>query len=412
MSQKPNNTIFFGLDVGSSEVRCLIGRLEEETQTPAIIGVGSSPVSGVRKGVVVDIEETVSAISAAVEEAERIAGIGVDHATIGVNGSHISTLGSQGIIAVGGGREITIDDVARVEEAAATVQLPPNREIIQLFAREYSIDGQENIKDPLGMSGMRLEAETRLVTAATPSLRNLERTLGQAGIGVDNYVINPIAAATAVLSRRQRELGCVLLDMGAATTGLAIYEEGELLHAAVIPVGASHITNDLAIGLRTDIDTAEAVKREHAVTDLKPQAGGTTTIKIKGPGGDDSLTIDKREVANIATARLEEIFELARAQINRVKPDGRLPAGAVMVGGGANIEGVEELARDQLGLPATIGQLSGFSGVVDKLSDPTYVTPVGLMLENMEVDKTTGLFDVSLTAIKQLASAIRHRFKS
>lgn len=400
MSQTPNSDIYIGLDVGSTKACCVIGLAEEEAPAPSIIGVGSAPLTGVRKGVVVDIEETVSAISAAVEEAERIAGVRVERASIGVNGSHIATLSSQGIIAVGGSRDITIDDVERVEEAAATVQLPPNREIIQVFARAYSIDGQEHVKDPIGMSGMRLEVETKLVTGATPSLRNLERTITQAGISVDSRVVNPVAAAEVVLDKRQRELGSVVIDLGGGTTGLAVYEEGELLATRVIPVGSSHITNDLAIGLRTDIDTAEKVKREHVRIGGKTRKSQAESLSIKELSG-DVINVSQSEINDIARARLEEIFELVNEEITRVKPDQMLPAGAFLTGGGANVPGIEEFAKEALRLPVKVARPKGFSGIIDKISDPAYAVATGLMLENKQVARDHTLLATALSYIKE-----------
>lgn len=411
MSQKPNTNIFTGLDVGSTKVCCVIGLQEDDAPAPTIVGVGTAPGPGARKGVIVDIEDTVSAISAAVDEAERIAGTEVERATVGVNGGHLTTLGSQGIIAVGGGREITLEDIERVEEAASTVQLPPNREIIQIFARNYTIDGQENIKDPVGMSGMRLEVETRLITAATPSLRNLSRAVHQAGITVDSQTATPIAAAHVVLDKRQRELGSVVVDIGGGTTGIAVYDEGELLHASVIPVGSSHISQDLAIGLRTDIDTAEKVKLEHvAARDKHRQKQGVDSVSIEELNG-DVMTISRKEINSIARARLEEIFDLVNEEIVKVKPDLMLPGGVFLTGGGANLPGLDDFVKEALKLPAKVAKPRGFTGVINKINDPALAVPIGLMLENMEVAGMSRGMTVSLRGLKTTLRNIWDRFK-
>jgi cell division protein FtsA len=253
--------IFIGLDIGSTKVCCIVGLQEESAAHPSIIGVGMAPVSGLRKGEVIDIEETVSSITAAVDEAERISGVPIDRATINLDGAHVASMNSTGVIAVGrADQEITVEDVRRAEEAASAVQLPPNREIIQIFPRSFTVDGQTNIKDPVGMNGVRLEVETHIVTGAAPAIKNLHRSIYQAGIDIEGQVLVPLAAARAVLTKKQMELGCALVDIGGGTTGIAIYEEGEILYSSVLPVGASHITNDIAIGLRTDIEVAEKIK--------------------------------------------------------------------------------------------------------------------------------------------------------
>ena len=352
MPQTHTLPVAIGLDIGSTAVRCVIGLQEEGAPAPSIIGVGVAPTSGVRKGVVVDVEDTVSAITAAIDEAERISGITVNHATIGVNGGHLLTVASHGIIAVGGSREITPADVARAEEAAAVMQLPPNREILQIFPVNYIVDGQEHVKDPVGMSGMRLEVDSRLVTGSTPFLKNLARSVFQGGVSIDSQVGMPLASAQIAASKRLRELGCLVVDIGSSTTGIAVFEEGELMHMAVLPVGSAHITNDIAIGLRTDIDTAEKIKIEHV------NAGATIkdnkkTVKVKELSGEIiNPSID--EINEIAQARLEEIFELVDRELRKIKREGMLPGGVLLCGGGANLAGVEELAKKSLRLPARI----------------------------------------------------------
>jgi len=262
----PVSTPYVGLDIGTSYVRCVIGVLDANNPNKlSIIGHGSAQNMGMRKGIVAQVDEVTEAISHAIAEAERISGVRVQGATINVNGTHVNGLNSKGVIAISAAnREITTDDRLRVEEAATIVQLPSNREIIQVFAQNYRLDGQENIKDPVGMHGVRLEVDAHIVTAATPNLRNLDMALEKGEIAVHNRTLSGLAAAEAVLQRQQKEAGTVLLDIGASTTNLVVLEDGEVQHVAVLPMGGQHITNDLAIGLRTDLDIAEAVKVQHA----------------------------------------------------------------------------------------------------------------------------------------------------
>ena len=414
MSQKSELPIAVGIDLGTTAVRCIIGIQEEEAPAPSIIGVGVSGTEGVRKGVVHDVASTVSAITAAIDEAERISGVEIRGATVGVNGQHLVTVSSRGIVAVGNAnREISQEDIARVEEAATVMQLPPNREIVGIFPRNYTVDGQEHVKNPIGMSGMRLEVDTSLVTAATPFLKNTTRSINQAGIDIHTHTATGLAAARTAASPRDREIGCVVVDIGANTTGVAVFEEGELLHASVLPVGAAHVTNDIAIGLRTDVETAENIKLDYIDADpqTKHANEGFTVKELNG----DPLTVTKLEVNTIAQARLKELFRLVDKELKKVKKDGMLPAGALLCGGGANLTGIAELAKQELRLPAHIKSPRGFSGIVDKIQDPQFSTAIGLMLEDMEGEYDLG-GDLSVTSIignlQSWMGSIVDRFRS
>lgn len=379
---KPQEEVYIGLDIGSTKVCCVVGLHEEGAATPSVIGLGIAPTNGMRKGVVVDVEETVSSITAAVDEAERISGINIDRATISIDGAHVSSLNSKGVIAVGrADQEITPDDLRRAEEAATAVHLPPNREILQLFPRSYTVDGQTNIKDPVGMNGVRLEVDTHIITGATPAIKNLNRAIYQAGIDIEGQILVPLAAARAVLNKRQKELGVAVVDIGGGTTGVAVFEEGDVLFSSVLPVGSGHITNDLAIGLRTNIDTAEKIKIKY----IKAHTGkinSTEKVRIEELEGDD-MVIQRRELTRIAGARLDEIFQMVREELRKVGKDVMLPGGVVLTGGGAKLPGIEEFAKEALRLPVTIGCPSDLSGISDRVNDPAFAAPVGLMLENM-----------------------------
>jgi len=382
VAARQQEEIYIGLDVGSTKVCCIVGLHEEGAALPSVIGVGTAPTSGMRKGVVVDVEETVSSITAAVDEAERISGVAIDRATISIDGAHVASQNSKGVIAVGrADQEIMVDDVMRVEEAAAAIQLAPNREIIQIFPRSYSVDGQENIKDPVGMHGVRLEVESHIITGSVPAIKNLDRSIHQAGIAIQGQVLVPLAAARAVLTKRQKELGVALVDIGGGTTGVAVYEEGDILYSSVIPVGAGHITNDLAIGLKTSIDTAEKIKLKY-VRAHNSKAALAEKLKIDELDEDESV-ITRKELQKIAGARLDEIFQLVRAELRKVGKDVMLPGGVVLTGGGAKMPGIEEMAKEALQLPAVVGKPEGFSGIVDRINDPAFAAPIGLMLENM-----------------------------
>ncbi|MDB5178097.1 MAG: ftsA [Patescibacteria group bacterium] len=379
MAAKQTEQIYIGLDIGSTKVCCVVGLHEEGAALPSVIGVGVAPTSGMRKGVVVDVEETVSSITAAVDEAERISGVAIDRATISIDGAHVTSQNSRGVIAVGrADQEIMVDDVVRVEEAATAIQLPPNREIIQVFPRSYSVDGQTNIKDPVGMNGVRLEVESHIISGSLPAIKNLDRSIHQAGIAIQGQVLVPLAAARAVLTKRQKELGVALVDIGGGTTGVAVYEEGDILYSSVLPVGAGHITNDLAIGLKTSIDIAEKIKLKY-VRAHTSKASLNEKVKVEELDGE----VTRKELQNIAGARLDEIFQLVRAELKKVGKDLMLPGGVVLTGGGAKMAGIEELAKEALQLPAVVGKPEGFSGIVDRINDPAFSAPIGLMLENM-----------------------------
>ena len=375
-----NQEHFVGLDIGTSEVRCVVGMFDPNgSSMPSIIGHGQAPNQGMRRGAVVHVDDVAEAIVHAVTEAERISGTSIKHATVNVNGSHVSGLNSEGVIAISAAnREITTEDRLRVEEAATIVSLPPNREIIQFFAKNYSLDGQRNIKDPVGMHGVRLEVDAHIVTAASPNLRNLDQALEKAEIQATHHTVSGLAAAEAVLTRQQREAGTALVDIGAGTTNLIVFEDGEVQHVAVLPVGGQHITNDLAIGLKTDIDVAEQIKVSHAT--LRPGAK-TSNINVKING--KTQTFQAEDIAMVVEARVDELLEYVDKELAKIKRSRKLPGGIVLTGGSAKLPGLDEFARDKLQLPARIGKLQNVGGLVDTVEDQTFTTVIGLMLLDM-----------------------------
>jgi cell division protein FtsA len=383
MHNNAAQTHFIGLDVGTSAVRCVVGMIDvADGGKPSIIGHGSAPNIGVRKGAVVHVDDVSEAIVQAVTEAERLSGTQINRATVNVNGSHIEGIDSKGVIAISSAnREISPEDRLRVEEAATVIKMPPNREIIQFFAKNYSLDGQRNIKDPVGMHGVRLEVDAHLVTAASPNLRNLDHALEKAQIVPTHHTLSSLASAEAVLSRQQKEAGTVVLDIGAGTTNFIVIEDGEVQHIAVLPIGGTHITNDLAIGLKTELDIAERVKVEHATLGV---AKRTTAIVRHGDSKESrDYHFSMDDVNMIVEARVEELFEYVNKELIRIRRARKLPGGVVLTGGTAKLPGIAEFAKEQLQLPARVGKLQTVTGLIDTVDDPAYFTVVGLMMLDM-----------------------------
>lgn len=372
--------IVVGLDVGTQFVRTVVGQRGEDGPEPAILGVGVTPSGGLRRGIVVDVEETVKAITAAIEEAERVSGVSVGNAFVNISGNHIESQNSRGVVAVSrADSEIGAEDVARAIEAAKAVAVPANKEIIHVLPREYIVDGQEGIKDPIGMNGIRLEVEAHVISAASPQIKNVTKCVYQSGVEVDDLVLSGLASSRGVLSRRQKELGAVQLDIGAGVTDLTVYEEGDVLHSAVIPVGGSHLTNDLAIGLRTDTDIAERVKLEYgnAVPD---DVSSKENVDLAALAAGDEHQVSKKLIAEVIEARIAEILALVQKELKQIDRDGKLPAGAVLTGGTAKLPGLVDATKDALKLPAQVGFPSELKGMAEKIDDPSFATSIGLML--------------------------------
>lgn len=376
-------TIAVGIDVGSTKIATTIGQMQENGID--IIGVGFAPSNGLRKGMVVDIEDTVSSISASLEEAERMSGLPVNDAVVSIGGVHISSSSSKGVIAISRqDGEISDNDILRVLDAARAVSVPSNREILHAIPRHYSIDGQNGIKDPVGMTGIRLEVDTQVISGAGASIKNLTKCLSQAGVNVTDLVFTPLAASRAVLSKRQREIGVAIIDIGGGTTSFAVFEEGDILHAGVLPIGATHITNDIAIGLRTTIDTAEILKVKYG-TAVPSKVNLDEEIDLKKINKNEDGTANLHYVAEIIEARLSEILLMVRDELRTIGRDGMLPAGVILTGGGSKQEGLVELAKNTLRLPAQVGEIThDVSGMVDNLHDPLYAASIGLMLWGLE----------------------------
>ncbi len=371
-----NSRYAVGIDIGTTTVRCVVGHIDATTGAPTIVGVGSAPNTGMRKGTVVNLAGPAQAIDDALGEAERMSGYQVDSATISINGAHIMSTHADGMIAVGSAdHEIVHDDIMRIEEVATLGKIPANREILEVVPHAYKLDGQDNIKDPLGMTGTRLEIDAHVVSALAPHLTNLQKAAESAKVLPHAIIVSGVAAARAVLSEQQLENGVALIDIGGATTNVAIYEEGDLQFAAVIPLGGINITNDLAIGLKTDPEVAEKLKLEHASAMTRSESSGVT-LKYEG----EMYSFSTTDIDEIVEARLEEIFDAITLELKRAGRAGKLPNGIVLTGGTAQLKGIVEYAKEALGLAARIGKPTGYGGVADDIEKPQFATVLGLML--------------------------------
>ncbi|HEX3219666.1 MAG TPA: cell division protein FtsA [Candidatus Limnocylindria bacterium] len=372
-------TVLVGIDAGTTKVTTLIGEVGR-TGDVDIIGYGIAPSAGMKKGMVANIDQTVNSIASSLEKAERLSGYKISSAFVSVGGSHISSQNSRGVVAVSGHkREVSREDVARATDAAKAVQMPSNRETLHVIPRGYIVDGQEGIKDPLGMSAVRLEVETHIVSGLSTSIQNLTKCIANASVHIDELVISSLAAAEATLTDTEKELGVLVADIGGGTTDIALFTDGGIYHSAVLPVGGINVTMDVAIGLRTSQNLAEEIKIKHGTANLGAvQPEELLNVAVLGDGG--GQTIQRRKLAEIIEARMSEIYSLIGEEIKRSGHAGMLPAGVVLTGGGSRIGGAAELARDVFQMPVRVGAPQGVGGLMDQLSNPAFSTPIGLLL--------------------------------
>lgn len=367
------------IDVGTTKVCTLVAEPSEEAEL-RIVGVGVSPSHGLRKGVVLDVEQATQAIAECVEKAEKVSGYSIDSAYVGVSGSHILGVNSRGIAAISRGeRMIVQDDIGRAMDAARAIAIPPSRELLHAIPRGYIVDEQDGVRNPLGLRGFRLEVEAHIVTGASASIHNLVECVQNAGVRVGNLIVQPIAAGEAVLTDPEKELGVALVDIGGGTTDMAVFIDGSVWHTVVLPVGGNHLTHDLAVGLRTPFMVAEGLKTKygHAVPgSMEPDA----VIDATSFGDSSHRSVSRVQLAEIINLRMEEIFELILREIKRSGYDGLLPAGVVLCGGTAELPGIKQLAHDTLALPVRIGTPRGLEGLVESVRDPAYACTVGLLL--------------------------------
>jgi cell division protein FtsA len=396
----PKNSYIVGLDIGTKKVAAIIGEITEERKVE-IIGIGTADSKGLRKGVVVNLEATTAAIKKAQEEAELMAGVEIDSAYVGISGAHIKSFNSRGVIAVSGkNREITREDIRRVIDQSKAVSIPPDREIIHIIPQEFVVDEQDGIKAPLGMSGIKLEVNVHIVTSAITSVQNLKTCVERAEIEIEQVVLNQIATAAAVLTHDETELGVGLIDIGAGTTEVAIFERGSLWYTAIIPIGGDNFTNDIAVGLRTPIPEAEKIKKKFGCV-AGPATDEQETIEVPSVGRVKKPRVLSRQIlADIIQPRAEEVFRLVDNDIKRMGYEKSLNSGIVLTGGTALLEGLEEVAEEIFDLPVRRGDPTGIGGLVDRVSTPDYATAVGLILHGfsqwqergMSQDKKKGLW--------------------
>lgn len=422
----PKERYITAIDAGSTKVLTVVAVVSESKIS--VVGVSKVPSKGINKAVVVNIDEAVEAISQSIDRAEKMAGVSISHAFITVSGGHIETLNSRGVVAVvpHESSEISPEHVARATEAAQAVSLPSSREIIHVIPRDFIVDGQDGIKDPVGMSGVRLEVETNIIHGLSTSVRNLEKCVKQVGVEVEGLVFTGVASAESVLTDTEKELGTVLVDIGGGSTGIVIFLEGAPIYSAVLPVGGKHITSDLAIGLRASMEMAEKVKiklsnekldymslaREFERPSSRSNAVNPEEMDVTGYGLETN-TIAKRVLYGIIDPRLEEIFELVNGEIKKANLHGKLPAGCVLTGGGSLTAGTEKAARNVLKMPVRIGFPKGISGLIDDVQGPDSSACVGAVIYASKVMKTRSLLNSGpssgkiLGVLRSLVSKIR-----
>lgn len=403
--------IIVGLDIGSSKIRVLVAKYDEEAENINIIGMGETQALGIRRGVITDVEEATTSISNALEKAERTSGVPIEHAYVSIDGSHVEAQPSKGVIAVArADNEITEDDIARVIEAASAVSLPANYEILHVIPKNFTVDSQKGVKDPIGMNGIRLEVETVIIQGSTSNIKNISKCISRSGLEIDDLVVTPLATSSSLLNKKQKELGVVEIDIGSGTTGMVVFEEGDLLHTTILPIGSEHVTNDLAIGLRTSVDIAEKVKVEYGYAKAS-EITKKEKIDLSKIDSKEEQTVSRKKVAEIIEARMSEIFSMVNQELRKIGKSGKLPAGVVLSGGGVKLPGIIDLAKEELKLPAQIGFPDNIKGVIEKIDDPVYATSVGLInwgQSHSDRNKTS----MQITQITDTVGKIRKWFKN
>src|SRR3989338_5896795 len=404
--------IVVGIDIGTSKIAAIIARVDE---TINVLGVSEIKSSGIKKGQIVDIEEAVSTINASLDAAERMAGYSVSRVVASLGGAHIESQNSRGVVAVSNPEgEISQSDISRVIDAARAISQPSTREIIHVIPRNYTVDGQEGIKDPIGMTGIRLEVDTHVISSSTTSLRNLEKALSEVGVDLDGVVFSAYASSLSVLSDTEKELGVILVDIGAGTTDISIYVDGSISYSSVIPVGARHITNDLAIGLRISLDSAEKIKlflssppRSVRVTEegeeLWQKTSDEVDLSTLHLPEEVSKVSRKTLIDGIIRPRLNEIFTFVGLEIKKSGFGGQMPSGLVITGGGARTIGAVESAKRTLAMPVRMGLPANIKGIIDEIGDPSFATVVGLCTYGVTLEASSGLpFGISVPQIPNL----------
>ena len=381
MGSVQDKRMIVGLDIGTSKVVAIVGEIGPDGDIE-VVGIGSHPSKGMKKGVVVNIESTVQSIQRAVEEAELMAGCQIHSVFVGIAGSHIRSLNSHGIVAIKD-REVYGLDLERVIDAAQAVAIPADQKILHILPQEYVIDSQEGIKEPLGMSGVRLEAKVHLVTCAVNAAQNIEKCIRRCALDVEEIILEQLASSYSVLTDDERELGVCLVDIGGGTTDIAIFTEGSIRHTGVIPIAGDQVTNDIAMALRTPTQHAEEIKIKYACA-LTQLAGADETIKVPSVGDRPPRDLSRQALAEVVEPRYDELFTLVQAELRRSGYEDMVPAGIVLTGGTSKMEGVVELAEEIFHMPVRVGYPQAIKGLNDIVRNPIYATSVGLLLYGLE----------------------------
>ncbi|MDI6780726.1 MAG: cell division protein FtsA [bacterium] len=377
----PKGEIVVGLDIGTTKICTIIGEIDGDRME--IIGVGTAPSHGLKKGVVVNIDSTIKSVENAVSEAELMAGVEVSSVYAGIAGSHIKGINSHGVIAISRGREVTSADVERVIDAAKAVSIPLDREIIHVLPQQFIIDGQDGIKEPIGMSGTRLEVELHIVTGAVTSAQNIVKCVNRSGFEVDDLVLEPLASSYAVLTEDEKDLGVVLVDIGGGTTDIGIFIDGSIWHTSVLSIGGDNVTKDISVGLRAPVVDAEKIKIRYGCA-TPSLVKDDETIEIPSVGERRPRTLPRQVLSEIIEPRMEEIFSLINQEIRMTGYENMIASGIVLTGGASMLNGSAELAEKIFDLPVRIGVPKGVAGLSDVISSPVYATGVGLVLYGMK----------------------------
>lgn len=380
MSAPDNSNMIVGLDIGTSKVVAIVGEVKADGSLN-IVGIGSHRSRGLKKGTVVNIESTVESIQRAVEEAELMAGCRIHSVYAGIAGSHIRSMNSHGIVAIRD-REVTRADIDRVIDAAQAVAIPADQRVLHILPQEYIIDSQEGVKEPLGMSGVRLEAKVHLVTCAINAVQNIEKCIKRCGLQTEEIILEQLASSYAVLTEDEKELGVCMVDIGGGTTDIAIFTEGAIRHTGVIPIAGDQVTNDIAMALRTPTDNADEIKIKYACA-LTQLASAGEMIKVPGVGERPARELSRQALAEVVEPRYDELFTLVKAELQRSGYENLLAAGVVLTGGTSKMEGVIELAEEIFHMPVRIGMPQSVKGLADIVRNPIYSTGVGLLLYGM-----------------------------
>ncbi len=381
----PRPHIITGIDIGNSQVKIVVAKVEGDNSRPQIIGWGSGPSNGLRRGIVVDMEETIDNVRSASQRAEAMASFPIKKAYLAISGLHINTQMSRGVIAVSRpDNEITQSDIDRVIKAASVVSLPPNREIIHVIPRNFIVDGTEYVKNPLGMKGVRLEADVLIVDGLSPYLRNIVKCVEENNIEVIGRVYAPIASSLSVLDKNQKEYGVINIDFGGGTSSMTVFEEADLLRSSILPIGSRHITNDLAVLLRTSLDVAERIKLEHGSTSEADDKRKRGDVDLSELVGEQEYIIPKKQIIRVIDARAHELFDIVNNELKKISKVGILPAGVVLSGGGVNLPGLALLAKEKLRLPVKIARSVHFEGMAEVVDDPAFSVAMGAVMWGME----------------------------